>query len=113
MEPRIIETGVFSAAGCVLILIGLLLRAKISKTRLFAFIYAGVLFLLSAFATFFRWINFADPQFGKPYDIWRFGGGCFFVYLAIVQRRKNPKSKAWLLCLIAGIGLALLAIFHI
>lgn len=80
--------------------------------KFFAFVYAGILFLLAALATLLGWIRFGASM--NEFDFYaRLAGACFFLYLAFVQSRKHPRSIVWILYLIGGIGIVLTAIFRI
>ena len=112
MKLKLIEAVIFAAAGCSLIAAGSIMRHRVVKMRLLAFVYAGALFLLGALAMVVDWsrLGVSAHRFNFYATI---GGACFFLYLSFVQHRQRPRSIVWILYLIGGIGLGLTAIFWI
>lgn len=118
MELKIVEVIIYTGIGLILLIAAVMLGRnpnRKSKVNIGLMIYAGILFLLGALLTLVGGIDFGKAESKMSwFDLYgRLLGAAVFLYLAVTQYRKKPKSKRWLGFLVIAIAFALVAIFHI
>jgi len=115
VSVRAIETVIFAAMGLFFLLLACFAKAGRLPIRvnIGAAIYAAVILLIAALLAALGWIKILEgiPRMKIPYFALIFTAA--FLYFAIEQRRRQPKSKAWIGFLIASLLGAAAAILEI
>ena len=107
-------TGLFCALAGSALLLFALFRASLPRQKRWILAYMAVCFYVYGALEYFGVIRLESHSFRMTAFDWiRIAGGLAGLWLAFVERRKQPERKTWILLLIASIGFIVTGIFSI